>query len=53
MFIVFKKSVDEWILISSFENINDALFEVDKLKVDGNEYRIERIDGANSEILEQ
>ena len=52
MFCVFKKSGDEWILISSFEDINEAVFELAQLKVDGNEYRIERRDGSNSEILE-
>ena len=53
MYFIFKKSGEEWEQISSFEEINDAFFEVDQLKVDGNEYRIERKDGSNSEILEQ
>lgn len=51
MYHLFKKTEIEWELISLFDNINDALFEMAQLNQE-NEYRIERIDGSNSEILE-
>lgn len=52
MFYLFKKTEIEWELISSFENLNDALFEMAQLNQE-NEYRIEKRDGSNSEILEK
>lgn len=52
MFCVFKKSGNEWEPISLFEELALAISEIDILKIDGGEYRIEKIDGSNSEILE-
>lgn len=52
MFHIFKKSNDEWEFISSFEELQLAISEIEQLKVDGDEYRIEKKDGSNSEILE-
>jgi hypothetical protein len=50
MFTIFKKSGEEWELLLSVETFEEALFiaNIDSEIV----HRIERKDGANSEILE-
>lgn len=51
MFSVFKKSGDEWELLLSVETFEEASFIA---SIDEEiEHRIEKKDGANSEILEQ